>query len=151
MRLAAIIMFAVVSATITQAAESVKGIVADSSGAVLPEATVRFHWDPAGSTVGLTSNVGIARDLVVKTDQQGRFKADLPPGFYDVFVSAMAFTPVCRKIRVAPTRVQELTFSMSVEPLYTDEFGFKIEAVAPKRKVNFAPASLFIDETRRAS
>jgi hypothetical protein len=74
--------------------------VTDSSGGAIRGAMVLVHWDSAGSTVGLNSSVGIKQDLILTTDARGSVSADLPPGFYDVFFSAMAFTPVCQKIRV---------------------------------------------------
>ncbi len=69
------------------------GTVTDSAGASISGAMVLVHWDPAGSRVGLTTNIGIKDDLIIKTDEKGTFAAELPSGFYDVFFSAMAFTP----------------------------------------------------------
>ncbi len=79
---------------------SMKGEVRDTEGAAIAGARIVVHWDPAGSRVGLTSNRGIEKDLQLIADQSGNFDADLPPGFYDLFVSASAFSPSCTKIRV---------------------------------------------------
>jgi len=97
--------------------------VADSSGAGISGATILIHWDPAGSEVGLASNVGIKQDLVVKTDRDGKFAADLPPGFYDVFVSSMAFTPACRKLRLKGAAPLDVKFRMAVDPGVVKELG----------------------------
>jgi hypothetical protein len=72
-------------------------------------------------------------DLVIRTKGDGTFKVDLPPGFYDVFVAGMAFSPTCRKIRVKPGEGLEVTLRMNADPLYTAEMGSRIEAIPPKR------------------
>ena len=69
--------------------EMLKGAVTDSSGTPISGAMLMVHWDSAGSTVGLKSNVGIKADLIIRTKDDGTFSVDLPPGFYDVFASAL--------------------------------------------------------------
>lgn len=49
-----------------------KGIVTDWSDTPISNAMVFIHWDSAGSTVDLTSNVGIKEDLVIRT-KSGRY------------------------------------------------------------------------------
>src|SRR5437764_277128 len=78
----------------------ITGQVTDSEGAVIAKARVLVHWDPSGSTVGLTDNIGITQDISVVTDNGGNYLPSVPAGFYDVFVSAMAFTPTAAKVRV---------------------------------------------------
>jgi hypothetical protein len=68
-----------------------RGNVTDASGAAISGAMILIHWDPAGSAVGLDSNIGIKKDLVLTTDATGSFATALPRGFYDLLVSAMAF------------------------------------------------------------
>ena len=75
----------------------ISGQVTDSEGAVLAKARVLLHWDPSGSTVGLTDNIGTPQDITVVTDARGNYSTSVPSGFYDVFVSAMAFTPTAAK------------------------------------------------------
>ncbi len=112
---------------------SFKGDVVDSSGSAIGGAMVMIHWDSAGSTVGLTDNVGIRSDLFTKTDDSGRFAVELPPGFYDVFVSAVAFTPTCQKVRVRATPPKTATFRLNVDPLVGNELGTKVLPSLPKR------------------
>jgi hypothetical protein len=112
---------------------TLKGKATDSSGGAISGAMVIVHWDSSGSGVGLNSNVGIRKDLIIKTDDEGVFDFNLPPGFYDVFFSAMGFTPACRKIRIGVGPAQELTVRMEVDPLVANELGFQISPVAPKR------------------
>ena|ERR1022692_3899503 len=72
---------------------AITGQVTDSQGAVIAKARVLVHWDPSGSTAGLTDNVGAAQDISVVTDDSGKYSAVVPSGFYDVFVTATGFTP----------------------------------------------------------
>lgn len=57
---------------------TVRGTVIDSEGAVISKARVLLHWDPAGSQVGLKTNVGIKEDREVTTDANGEFELHLP-------------------------------------------------------------------------
>jgi hypothetical protein len=52
---------------------TVTGTVMDSEGAVIVKARVLVHWDPAGSQVGLKTNIGIKEDREVTTDENGEF------------------------------------------------------------------------------
>lgn len=95
------VVFFVAVVAFAQAEEStVRGAVMDSEGAVISKARVLLHWDPAGSPVGLKTNIGIKEDREVTTNENGVFQARLPWGFYDMVVSATAFSPYCQKIRV---------------------------------------------------
>ena len=110
-------------ATPVSAQTRLNGVVTDSEGAAISGAHILIHWDPSGSTVGLTTNVGIKQDLVVVTDASGRFSAELPPGFYDVFASAMAFSPDCKKIRTKNGEVATYNVRLLFSPLSTKELG----------------------------
>ena len=112
--------------------ETLKGVVKDSLDASISGALVFIHWDSAGSTVGLRDNIGVKADLRVRTKDDGTFSVDIPPGFYDVFVTSLAFTPACRKARIKPGGDVEITFRMNLDPLCTAEMGNRIEAVPPK-------------------
>ena len=103
--------------------QPLKGTVTDSEGAAIFNAMVLIHSDPLGSRVGLSSNAGLKTDIVLHTDAHGRFEAALTSGFYDVFVSATAFSPACRKIRVKVTPPQDLRFRMEAAPLVMKEIG----------------------------
>jgi hypothetical protein len=110
-----------------------KSIVTDSSGAAIANAMVLIHWDSAGSTVGLASNVGIKEDLVMRTKADGTFNVDLPPGFYDLFATATAFSPTCRKVRTKGGETQEIKLRLKPDPLYTAEMGNRVKTAPPKR------------------
>src|SRR5262245_43279049 len=100
---------------------TLKGMVKDSSDTPLSGAMVLIHWDRAGSTAGLRSNIGMETDLSIRTKHDGTFTADLPPGFYDIFVAAMAFTPTSRKIRMLVGEAQDIAFQLNLDALYTAE------------------------------
>ena len=114
-----------VAAPQTQKA-SLTGFVTDSEGAVIKGAEVLVHWDPSGSTVGLTTNVGIKEDLHLKTNDEGRFWTEIPPGFYDIFVTWSAFTPECRKIRLKAGDSGRVSFALKPNALVTAEIGHKL-------------------------
>jgi hypothetical protein len=107
---------------------SLRVAVKDANGAAIAGARIVIHWDPAGNGVGLTSNVGIKEDLQLETDQAGRYSAELPPGFYDVFVSSRAFSPDCRKVRLKPGKTASPDFRLRVDPLVTVEIGDRFES-----------------------
>jgi hypothetical protein len=119
---------------LSAAAQSViNGQVTDSEGAVLAKARVLLHWDPSGSTVGLTDNIGTTQDITMVTDVSGNYSTSVPSGFYDVFVSAMAFTPTAAKVRVKQGRRATFSTKLRADPLVTKELGHEIYA-APKKR-----------------
>jgi Carboxypeptidase regulatory-like domain len=101
----------------------IAGRIVDSEGAAIAKARVLIHWDSAGSTVGVTDNIGIQQDLVVTTDESGTYSANVPPGFYDVFVSAMAFTPTAAKVRVKQAQPTRYNSALRPDPLVSRELA----------------------------
>lgn len=102
---------------------SIAGRIADSNGAAIGNARVLVHWDPAGSTVGLKDNVGVRTDVSVKKDGNGHYSISVPPGFYDVFVSSSAFTPVAAKVRVKDRESSRFDTRLKIDPLVSKELG----------------------------
>lgn len=103
-----------------------KGTVTDVEGVPLSgplKVRVLVHWDPAGADVGLKTNVGIPKDLTAETDARGQFQMELAPGFYDVFVTAMGFSPKCQKIRIKPGEIATLNARLQVDRLVTRELA----------------------------
>jgi hypothetical protein len=101
------------------------GKVTDSHGATIPGAYLILHWDPSGSDVGLDSNIGLRQDLNVRVDKTGGYSADVPPGFYDVFVSSPAFEPNCRKVRLRSGESQTFNPKLTVSLLVSKELADK--------------------------
>jgi|SRR6266849_1403408 len=118
-----ILLLVFVSLTLASPESQLKGAVTDSEGAAIHGARVLVHWDQSGAGVGLKSNVGVKKDLILETDARGKFAAELPPGFYDVFVAATAFSPYCRKIRIKPGESATFNAMLKVDPLVTSETG----------------------------
>lgn len=42
----------------------------------------------------------VETEMAVHTDANGQFKFELAPGIYDVFISAVAFSPVTKQVNV---------------------------------------------------
>jgi hypothetical protein len=105
---------------------AITGQIRDSEGAVIANARVLVHWDPSGSDVGLRDNIGIKQDVMVVTDASGHYSANVPPGFYDVFITAMAFTPATAKVRVKEAQPGTFSPKLTADPLVTKELGHEI-------------------------
>lgn len=133
MRAVALFVFSLFAPAICLGDTLFKVTVTDLADAPIPNAMVLIHWDPAGSTSGHKTNVGIKDDLIIRTKGDGTFTVELPSGFYDVFVAAMAFNPTCRKVRMKSGESMSITLRMDVAPLYLEEMGNRIEAIPPKR------------------
>jgi hypothetical protein len=128
------VLLSVAALTATLAfGETFKGTVKDASDTPISGAIVLVHWDSAGSSVGLADNVGIRADLTIETKDDGSFNVDLPPGFYDIFAAARAFTPTCRKVRIKLGKAVDVVLRMKADPLYTAEMGDRVETVPRKR------------------
>jgi hypothetical protein len=102
---------------------SIGGEVLDSEGAAIANARVLVHWDPSGSKVGLSDNVGMMQDAIVTTDAKGKYLVRVSPGFYDVFVSAMAFTPAAAKVRVKQAELATHNVSLRLDRLVAKELA----------------------------
>ncbi len=128
---ALVIVFLCISWLSASPKSSISGQVTDSEGAVIANTRVLVHWDSSGSAVGLRDNIGIKQDVIVATDKSGQYSANVPPGFYDVFVSAGAFTPIATKVRVKEGDAATFSTKLKVDPLVSKEIGHEIY-LAPK-------------------
>lgn len=104
------------------------GKVTDELGGAISDAYVTVHWDPSGSSTGLESNVGLKHDLFLRTDKTGTYAFDVPPGFYDVFVTSPAFTPSCKKIRVQPGSTAMFSPKLAASAIVGKEIGTMISS-----------------------
>jgi hypothetical protein len=128
---ALVLVFICLSLESADAQSAIGGKITDSEGSVIANARVLVHWDSSGSTIGLTDNIGIKQDVIVVTDTSGQFSTSVPAGFYDVFVSAMAFTPAATKVRVKEGRPTTFSTKLKADPLVSKELGHEIYP-APK-------------------
>jgi len=118
------LLFVIASAVPSIAANAaLKGVVADSEGAVIPHAHIMVHWDRSGSSVALKSNVGMEKDLRLEADEKGEYEAELPPGFYDVFIYSDAFSPECRKLRIKPGETVTYSPKLKLDHMITTVLG----------------------------
>jgi hypothetical protein len=99
------------------------GAITSPSGIELTNARVLVHWDDTGVPGRLKTNIGIPDDRVVKTDTHGNYYSRLPPGFYDLFVTAPGMSPYCRKVRLKPSEDQTVNVSLPGNPLIMAELG----------------------------
>jgi hypothetical protein len=106
--------------TCSAKAATLSGTVLDSEGAVISNAHVIVHWDSSGSNY-LKDNHGITQDITVTSDSNGHFSLELAPGFYDVFVTATAFSPHCEKIRLKGTEVKSYEIKLKVSRILSIE------------------------------
>jgi hypothetical protein len=92
-------------ASLAQVTGSVAGVVRDSSGAVLP-----------GATVTLKGPALQRESVVTTTNAEGAYRLQLvPPGAYDVTVELAGFTTQARRtVGVALNQVTTLDFTMTV-------------------------------------
>jgi len=111
------------SASAQTQASNIEGAVTDTAGAAIAGARILVHWDPSGSAVGLRTNVGIKHDVQIEADKYGKFAVRVPAGFYDIFVSAEAFSPHAEKVRVNPTSKVTIYPKLPPDPLVTKELG----------------------------
>jgi Carboxypeptidase regulatory-like domain len=100
-----------------------QGTITDADGKILTDAQLIVHWDPSGAKSGLTTNVGIPEDRFLKTDTHGNYYAEIPPGFYDVLITAPGFTPTCSKIRLKPGENQTLNAKLQTDPAVAAELA----------------------------
>jgi hypothetical protein len=100
-----------------------QGTVTDADGKLLTNAQLIVHWDPSGAKSGLTTNVGIPEDRFLKTDTHGNYYAEIPPGFYDVLITAPGLTPTCSKIRLKPGENQTLNAKLQTDPVVAAELA----------------------------
>jgi hypothetical protein len=69
----------------------------------------------------LKDNLGNKQEIAATTDSTGHFSVELPPGFYDVFVTAMAFTPHCHKVRLKDSEARTYDVKLKISPVTAKE------------------------------
>lgn len=114
-------------AAISTKAATVSGTVRDAMGAAISDAHVMVHWDPSGSNYPKDINGDARQDISVTTGKDGRFSVELKPGFYDVFVAAMAFSPHCEKVLLKGKELK-VSVTLDVSPTVTKETGDSVVA-----------------------
>ncbi len=96
---------------------TVRGVVLDAMEAPLPGAVVFVHhWKLKGHSLNDPQSV---MEPVVRTDSQGRFSVQLPPGTYEVFVAYPTFAPYAKRVRVESGRELILECKLEFDALTT--------------------------------
>lgn len=110
---------------------AINGQITDSEGAAIANARVLVHWD---SSSPKTARGGLTQDVSAFADSRGMYSATVPTGFYDVFVSAPAFTPIAAKVILRQGQKATLNAKLNVDPLLSKEVGgMGVEGVPPKQ------------------
>ena len=107
-------------AAVPAKAATLSGSVVDSEGAAIANAHIIVHWDGSGSSY-LKDNLGIKQDLTAASDSSGQFSFELPSGFYDVFVTALAFSPHSDKIRLKGMETKNYKVKLNVSEVTSKE------------------------------
>jgi hypothetical protein len=115
-----LLLFALSTVAAINPDPSVTILVTDELGAVIPNAVVWIHQDP---TTVFNLKTPKLDDLSGRTDNEGKITWRLGPGFYDVFVTATAFSPACRKLRVRAAAQVSVPFKLKVDPIVSEEIG----------------------------
>ena len=96
---------------------SISGTVRDPLGAVISGARIMVHRDSPDRLQEDTDTI------VATSDKNGQFTLQVAPGFYDVFVSAPAFSPQCTKVRVREAEPAVYMPRLPPDPLVIKERG----------------------------
>jgi hypothetical protein len=99
-------------------------VVKDELGAVIPRSKLLVRWDPASLQV--EASKGENPDTTSQADERGQMAIELNSGFYDVLVTSPAFTPSCKKVRIKTGTPVSIEFKLKADPLVTAELGHEI-------------------------
>jgi hypothetical protein len=92
---------------------TLKGVVTDSAGAVIPGALVRVErWKTNDAR-----QFFLANEIPMYTGTNGEFSRLLPPGIYDVFISGALFSPVAKKVKIESNKVTMVSPQLQYDPL----------------------------------
>jgi hypothetical protein len=100
------------------------GRVTDPMGASIGNAIIDIHWNMPRAT-GPSQPHKI--DTSTTTDKSGTFLIVLPPGFYDVCVHAIGFSPTCETVAIGKEQVVVYKTALKPSSLITTEYGDRFE------------------------
>ena len=95
--------------------------VTDELGAVIGRAFVLLHAD------ALERENPKSFSMELRTNNEGEAKAELPSGFYDLFVASTGFAPHCEKLRVRDGKPLTIKIVLKVDKLMSNEYGDRFE------------------------
>jgi hypothetical protein len=91
--------------------------VTDQLGAVIGKAFLLLHAD------ALERENPKPFSMELRTSSEGEAKAELPSGFYDLFVASTGFAPHCEKLRVRDGKPVTVKIILKLDKLMSDEYG----------------------------
>jgi len=83
------------------------------SGVLVVHVTDAFEGAPIPRAFVFLHGRGGAGDRVVRLDPEGRFKATVPVGLYDLFVAADGFTPACIVVSIEAGEAAQPSFKLT--------------------------------------
>jgi hypothetical protein len=92
-----------------------RGTIKDQQGAAIARAFVLVHPDQINKR---------KNDRVLQTNSYGEYSIGLPPGFYDVFVSEVGFSPSCRKVWIRTGQTAVYDTMLVLDPVEIHEHSY---------------------------
>ena len=95
---------------------------------------VNVTWGDIGNTpandvyveaYGFVSRYRAEKSFVLKMSHDGEYKAPLPPGIYDVFVSEGGSVPRCRRVQVREGLTIYWTLKLEIDDVYSNRSSGK--------------------------
>lgn len=90
---------------------------------------VNVTWGDIGNTpandvyveaYGFVPRYRVEKAFVLKMPHDGEYKAALPPGIYDVFVSEGGSVPRCRRLQIREGLTTYWTLKLEIDDVYTN-------------------------------
>jgi Carboxypeptidase regulatory-like domain len=104
-------IYLVLSATATPSdSATLRGMVTDAEGAPIPNPYVLVHRSVGGIT-----------DVRAQVQHDGSFFVSVSPGFYDVFVTAIGFSPRCTKMEMRMGRSEVYNPRLEISKIESSE------------------------------
>ena len=98
---------------------SVKGVVTDASGAVIPNAVVTTRLSAVASK---GSPIAPSGEKVIKANQSGEFSIEIAPDVYEVCATATGFNPKCEHVEVFAGHSKSVRLQLDAAWSTGDEF-----------------------------
>jgi len=70
---------------------------------------------------GFVEKYDSTKSFVLKMSRNGEYKASVPPGVYDVFVSEGTSVPRCRRLFIKPGLTTYWTLKLEIDDVYTNQ------------------------------
>ncbi|HVP42821.1 MAG TPA: carboxypeptidase-like regulatory domain-containing protein [Terriglobales bacterium] len=102
------------------ASTSGNGVLSGQVASVVDGSPVARAW------VLIHPSGGGIEDVRITVERDGKFSAELPPGFYDVFVTAVGFAPTCSKVRLRAGQTTTYNPRIGVSKLESSQIASRV-------------------------